>query len=299
VITRNLFSQLGQENWVLDMLKYKKCGVFIDIGAGDGLKISNTYALEKEYGWHGICVEPSRQYHSLKKIRKAICIDSIVWHTDNEEVEFIEDYKNGEENWFSGIKSQFDCHEVAGIEYLKRTKTLQSLIEQNNIGNHIDYLSIDTEGSEYEIIKNFPFNKFKIDLITIEHNYVQPKRQNIFELLSKNGFIRQEIIDSKFDDWYYHESLLENTEFLIRRQEELYRKTFEIKNSEEKTFENYKSNFESILLEKDKEISFLIQSNSNQLLEIESQKMVIADIKKSLSWRLTKPLRILGTYFLG
>jgi len=51
------YSQLGQDKWVLEKLDYKENGFFIEIGAYDGITLSNTYSLEKDFGWDGICVE--------------------------------------------------------------------------------------------------------------------------------------------------------------------------------------------------------------------------------------------------
>ena len=66
----------------------------------------------------------------------------------------------------------------------------------------IDYISIDTEGSEYETLKNFNFEKYSFRFITCEHMYVQKKRENIFKLLNSNGYERICEHISAQDDWY-------------------------------------------------------------------------------------------------
>ena len=65
----------------------------------------------------------------------------------------------------------------------------------------IDYLSIDTEGSEYEILKNLYFKNYKFKVITCEHNYNE-NREKIYNLLSDNGYKRKLTKISKFEDWY-------------------------------------------------------------------------------------------------
>ena len=65
----------------------------------------------------------------------------------------------------------------------------------------IDYMSIDTEGSEFEILNSFDFNEYDIKVITCEHNYTE-MREKIYALLSKNGYIRKHSEYSMFDDWY-------------------------------------------------------------------------------------------------
>ena len=75
------------------------------------------------------------------------------------------------------------------------------LLEKYNAPKTIDYLSIDTEGSEYEILSVFDFDAFDIRVITCEHNYT-PMREQLFELLTKNGYERKYSELSLFDDWY-------------------------------------------------------------------------------------------------
>ncbi len=65
----------------------------------------------------------------------------------------------------------------------------------------IDYLSIDTEGSDFEILKNFDFNSFKFRVITCEHN-LNKNREKIYKLLTENGYKRKFTEISKFEDWY-------------------------------------------------------------------------------------------------
>ena len=63
------YSQFGQDLKVLSYHNNKSNGYFIEIGAGDGVLESNTYLLEKKYGWNGICVDPAEyQFNELKKI---------------------------------------------------------------------------------------------------------------------------------------------------------------------------------------------------------------------------------------
>jgi hypothetical protein len=65
----------------------------------------------------------------------------------------------------------------------------------------MDYLSIDTEGSEYDILSSFNFDKYKFRVITSEHNFTQ-NREKIYTLLKKQGYERKFEDISEFDDWY-------------------------------------------------------------------------------------------------
>ena len=167
---------IGQE--LQDMYAYlyfkgKQDGFFVDIGALDGLIISNTYALER-IGWKGICVEPNIiTYQKLIKNRKCDCVNAAIYNEENE-LEFIKT------NWgLSGFKKNMSKEmikraETEGVIEVLSMKpiTFTKLMEKYDI-EYIDFLSIDVEGSELEVLASIDFNKYKFGLITIEHNNVQ------------------------------------------------------------------------------------------------------------------------------
>ena len=87
-----------------------------------------------------------------------------------------------------------------------KTVSLEDLLKEHKAPKKIDYLSIDTEGSEYTILKNFNFKLYEISIITIEHNYIDDQRNNIKSLLEKNNFVRVFEKISRMDDWYINEN---------------------------------------------------------------------------------------------
>jgi hypothetical protein len=94
---------------------------------------------------------------------------------------------------------------MSNRQYDVRTVSLNDLLKNFGAPRKIDYLSIDTEGSEYIILSSFDFSKYDISVITVEHNSGE-QRDSIHRLLSRNGFVRifEEI--SSCDDWYIHDS---------------------------------------------------------------------------------------------
>ncbi len=199
------YSQLNQDTNALEFFNYKKNGFFVEIGANDGITLSNTYLLEKEYDWKGICVEAIPELFDKLVINRpnATCVSKAVYKTSDEEIEF--DLAN--ENLLSGISdliSQNSVHynNVKNNRNVIKVKTITftDLLDKNNAPNIIDYLSLDTEGSEYDILLSLDFNKYKFKLIDVEHNYVEPARSNIKKLLLDNGY--EYVGENKWDDVY-------------------------------------------------------------------------------------------------
>lgn len=116
--------------------------------------------------------------------------------TANPELSTIDSYAQGD--FFS--EERKNCK-----PYTVETLSLNDLLGFYNAPESIDYLSIDTEGSEYEILNSFNFSKYSITIITVEHNFT-PKRDDIFKLLVRNGYRRVFETISMFDDWYIRES---------------------------------------------------------------------------------------------
>ena len=201
-------SQIGQDVEVLKMYNNKTDGFFVEIGASDGIVFSNTYLLETQFGWKGICVEPiPNRYESLCKNRpNSKCFDNAVYNVSNELVIF--DIAN-DFDLLSGISKNIDCHtntvNANKSQIIVTTISLNDLLEQSNAPSFIEYLSLDTEGSEFEILKSLDFQKYTFGLIDVEHNYVEPRRSYIKELLISNGY--EYIKENQFDDCYKHKSI--------------------------------------------------------------------------------------------
>jgi FkbM family methyltransferase len=196
-------SQLRQDLFVLSELDFKSNGFFIEFGATNGVDLSNTYLMEKEFGWTGILAEPATCWHrDLKNNRSSRIETSCVWKDSNSTLTF-------NETEFAELStihtySGSDVHREArkrGKTYEVKTISLNDLLVKHNAPKQIDYLSIDTEGSEFEILSHFDFEKHSFKVITCEHNFTR-MRENIFSLLSRNGYVRKYQELSKFDDWY-------------------------------------------------------------------------------------------------
>jgi hypothetical protein len=80
--------------------------------------------------------------------------------------------------------------------------SLNDLLEQHRAPDRIDYMSIDTEGSEYAILCNFDFDRHRVSIFSIEHNYLEPRRQQIKDLMAQKGYQHIASDLSRHDDWF-------------------------------------------------------------------------------------------------
>lgn len=175
------YSQHKQDE-ILDQIIFKgqEKGFFLDIGANDGVTYSNTFFLEKFRSWNGICVEPlPSTFEKLKTNRLCILENCAAGAKTGKDV-LLE--ISGYSEMLSGLKKNYNKKHIERIDTeLKEYGGEKHEIEINCVNindlllNHnayeIDYCNIDTEGSELEIIKAINFNKFKINVFTVEANY--------------------------------------------------------------------------------------------------------------------------------
>jgi len=210
-----MYSQLGQDLWILESTNFRRDGYFIDIGAYDGIYHSNTYLLEKEYGWNGICVEASSKYEDLSNNRHCSLSNRLVYSQDNLEIEFYETPNNME---LCGVPHCFnnDGHQNTRDNFVNKyikSISLTSLCQEYNSPSIIDYLSIDTEGSELLILQSHNFDQYRFNYISIEHNRCTEYRKNIRDFLNSQNYYldtseRFTMIDNNlntnFDDWYVY-----------------------------------------------------------------------------------------------
>ena len=196
-------AQLRQDLFALAMTGFKRGGYFVEFGATDGKALSNTHLLEKQFGWSGILAEPARCWHAaLAENRDCIIDRRCVWHTSDERLPFSE---TGEAELSTIAAFAGSDHHAASrrgaSSYEVKTVSLTDLLVEHGAPAEIDYLSIDTEGSEFAILEAFDFARYSFRVITCEHNYTS-NRERIRRLLEAHGYERRLDSISQFDDWY-------------------------------------------------------------------------------------------------
>jgi FkbM family methyltransferase len=196
-------SQLGQDLWVIERTGSKRGGYFVEFGATDGVRLSNTYLLEQALQWRGLCVEPHpRFFELLRRNRRCSVSNACIGPRSDEWVDFVfaEEYggmaRDMERDMHAATRRAYAASDANRASL--RTTSLHDLLLAHGAPHDIDYLSIDTEGSEYAILSTFPFDRWRIRLITVEHNF-SSDREAIRRLLEPLGYRRTE---AQWDDWY-------------------------------------------------------------------------------------------------
>lgn len=195
-------SQLGQDIWALEKSGFKRGGYFVEFGATDGVLLSNTWLLETEFGWNGLCAEPNPVYFAeLKQNRRCTVSEACIGARTGDEVDFILAEEYGGIADYAAEDMHADrraAYRTEGQVMRVETISLDDFLRQSGAPRDIDYLSIDTEGSELDILTAFPFDRWNVSLITVEHNNT-PQRDALRALLGKAGYRWTQV---QFDDWY-------------------------------------------------------------------------------------------------
>ena len=196
-------AQLAQDLFIILELDFKTEGFFVEFGASDGITLSNTFMLEKSFNWNGVLAEPGISWHNdLAKNRSTTFSTKAVWGTSGEKLEF-EEYSMGELNTLRVSKDNDGNSQFRNSikSYIVETISLSDLLKTYNAPNKIDAVIIDTEGSELDILKNFKFDDFQIQILIVEHNY-SPSADLINQIVIDNGYRRLHSDISQWDYWY-------------------------------------------------------------------------------------------------
>ena len=186
-------AQLMQDLFV-DYILNKDNGLFVEVGACDGLVHSNSFFLEKNKNWNGILCEPAEFWHKELLINRPNCFieKKPIFNSLKKKVNF--SIKKGGR---SHIDNNNNDKNLVSLDSI----TLNQLFSKQGI-NKIDYLSVDTEGSEFDILSDLNYTKYRPTIITVEHNYKKTIREKILQLLNNNNYSRVFKSISRFDDWF-------------------------------------------------------------------------------------------------
>jgi FkbM family methyltransferase len=185
------YSEHGQDEWVKSLFPGKRDGFFIEAGAMDGRIGSNTYWLER-LGWQGICIEGNPAWFpELPQYRTCTCLHCCLAGSRRQVTFRTPDAKNGwggiEEHLLPAVREACGVGPIFTVDGIP----LADVLREHNAPHVIEYLSLDVEGGELEILESFPFDEFRILAITVETPYCN-------ELLQQRGYIIDRMLGADF-----------------------------------------------------------------------------------------------------
>lgn len=194
--------------WIKDNIEFSddEC-LYVDVGANDGLIVSNTAYFDLDLNWKGICIEPHpRAFSELIKNRTNSINLNICISDEEGEVDFCA--VSGYAEMLSGIEKCYhpdhkkriksEIEKYGGNKEIVKiiSKPLRQVLSENEV-KKVDYLSIDTEGSELQILKSIDFDAVDIRVISTENS----SGSDIKNFLKDKGFIFANFICA--DEIYY------------------------------------------------------------------------------------------------
>ena len=189
----NYYSQHGEDVLLSEIFKDRKDGFFVEVGCIDGRRFSNTLTFE-ERGWTGICIEAHTGYIELLKKNRP---NSIICHCaageeDEDEVVFYANARGSlstlDQSKESHFREKFGEYFTGFEEYHVKKRRLDSLFREHNV-TEIDFISLDVEGYEVEVLKGLSFKRYKPTVFVIESDGPEHENQ-LDELLIPNGYIK-------------------------------------------------------------------------------------------------------------
>ena len=178
------YSQYKQDEYLeTTIFKGYKNVFYVDVGAHDGISLNNTLYFEKNNNWRGINIEPIKDVFDMLVMNRPVDvnINCAVCNRDGEADFYLNE---GYTEMLSGIIENYDARHLerlmnenteksATTQIVKvNTKKLETIFDEHAV-SHINYLSIDVEGAEFEVLKSINFDKVFIDVIGFENNYTE------------------------------------------------------------------------------------------------------------------------------
>lgn len=217
------YSTHKNDQWVAEVYDYKHDGSFVEIGACSGSRLSSCYVLEKDLDWYGVAVEPNSKYYKECRVNRKNPLNACIYNYDGE-VDYVEcEGRIEERDWaaegLSGIKTHLrkhheHYHKKYGKMVKKKCVSPSTLLKEYNYPKTIDYLSLDTEGSEFEILRAWPWEHYRVGLLSVE---VGDEVNELSTFLKTKNYykVKNPFCPEDYEAHYCHEYLLPKYKFEI------------------------------------------------------------------------------------
>ena len=178
---RKNYSQFNEDLFLVDFFHNKKKGKFVDLGAFHPIRYNNTYLLYKK-GWSGTNIDLNPVAIDMFNIARNRDINICALMSEKSNIEKNVYYEHG----FSAVNSLVLTKELKKV--LKEKKIMKTKTFDDLVKNDFDFLNIDLEGHDYEVLRTINLKKYKPGLICIEILENSKDKENIFKYMTKNNF---------------------------------------------------------------------------------------------------------------
>ncbi|CAN8062616.1 unnamed protein product [Agarophyton chilense] len=180
-----MFSQFGQDAYLFarHFRALARRGVYVDAASNQPVKLSNSYFYDRCLGWKGVCVEANPMYYEPTfRRRSCLLVPTCAGAADNESVRFV---RRGELGGVVGDSYKFG-NGTQGEVVEMRCIRLQSVLDRARI-SHVDFLSVDVEGHELQVLHGIDWKRTRVDIISVE---VTPSFEGVQRFLQGLGYVQ-------------------------------------------------------------------------------------------------------------
>jgi len=176
---QKFYGQHQEDVYIKSLFPDNYTGVCVDVGAYDGVNMSNTYYFEKN-GWRCLCIEPIlEEYQKCKSVRKE-CANICAGKEDLDQQKFTVFSLGLNKSAISSLSPDPQlvmAHKgmiTSSEERIVPVRTLVSILQNHNFPKKIDFISIDTEGTELDVLMGINLDLYDVYLFVIENNFNHP-----------------------------------------------------------------------------------------------------------------------------
>ena len=196
------YSQFGEDSFMESLFPRGYVGTCVEVGAYNGVNVSNTLFFE-EKGWKCVCIEPLPEHFEACKLKRKYAVNCCISDKNKEDVPFyVYELEGGNQSAISSLEPDMrlvDSHShlirKAGHEIRVKCRTLTSVLDEAAFPLEIDFISIDTENTEIDVLKGFDFSKYKVKYLIIENNFNESACEDYLIPLGFKKFRRHEVND--------------------------------------------------------------------------------------------------------
>ena len=170
------YGQHKEDAYIETLFPKNHIGVCVEVGAYNGIDMSNTYYFEN-MGWRALCVEPIlNEFAKCRQVRKE-CINCSIAEEEGDDRMFYIYHMKDNVSAMSSLAPDYRLiklhqHLITNItNYMVSVRSLTSVLNEVNFPKNIDFISIDTENTELEVLQGIDFNTYNIKLFVIENNF--------------------------------------------------------------------------------------------------------------------------------